>query len=105
MGSIGNSNDIIDFSNDVAFAQIHYADQSMPAFRPDPSAEAGLMQPLQYSEEVSAQAATAPSVVVSGDLPTEEIAALRGLNNRYNHNRHLDFNYLIIEAFDFDYII
>ena len=76
MGSIGNSNDIIDFRNDVAFAQIHYADQSMPAFRPDPSAEAGLMQPLQYSDEVSVQAATAPSVVVSGDLPTEEIAAL-----------------------------
>jgi len=30
---------------------------------------------------------------------------VRGLNNRYNHNRHLDFNYLIIKAFDFDYII
>ena len=29
----------------------------------------------------------------------------RGLHNRYNHNRHLDFNYLIIKAFNFDYII
>ena len=54
MGSIGNSNDVIDFNKDVAFAQIRYADQSMPAFQPDPSAEAGLMQPLQYSDGVLA---------------------------------------------------
>lgn len=87
MGLVADRNDMMDFKNDVAFAQIRYADQSIPAFQPDPSAEVGLMQPLQqdfginyglqYSDGVSAQAATAPSVVVSGDLPTEEeIAAL-----------------------------
>ena len=86
MGLVGDSNGMIDFNNDVAFAQIRYADQSMPAFQPDPSAEAGLMQPLQqdfginyglqYSDGVSAQATTAPSAV-KGDLLTEEgIAAL-----------------------------
>ena len=85
MGLVSDSNGMIDF-NDVAFAQIRYANQSMPAFQPDPSAEAGLMQSLQqdfeinyglqYSEGVSAQAATAP-FAVNGDLLTEEgIAAL-----------------------------
>ena len=38
-------------------------------------------------------------------LCTESFLAARGLNNRYNYNRHLDFNYLIIKAFNFDYII
>ena len=68
-------------TDDVTFAEIRYADQSMPAFQPDPSAEAGLMQPLQqdfginyglqYSDGVSAQITTAPSTV-NGDLLTEE---------------------------------
>jgi hypothetical protein len=86
MGLVSDSNGMIDFNNDVTFAEIRYADQSMPAFQPDPSAEAGLMQPLQqdfginyglqYSDGVSAQATTAPSAV-NGDLLTEEgIAAL-----------------------------
>lgn len=78
MGLVGDSNGMIDFNSNVAFAQIRYADQSMPAFQPDPSAEAGLMQPLQqdfginyglqYPDGASVQATTAltqlPSIAV-----------------------------------------
>lgn len=78
MGLVGDSNGMIGFNSDVAFAQIRYADQSMPAFQPDPSAEAGLMQPLQqdfginyglqYPDGASVQATTAltqlPSIAV-----------------------------------------